>query len=82
MGGTQLVPTISYRHCHLEKQKKELKVVSFLASFGPHYASGKNQILTNPELPTLNVAFSRFSRVPIEELAADHEETAALAATT
>lgn len=25
-----------------KKQNKELKVVSFLASFGPHYGSGKN----------------------------------------
>lgn len=44
-----------------KRQREELKVISFLAALGPHYASAKNQLLTDDEVPTLNATFSRLS---------------------
>lgn len=50
-----------------KKQQEQLKVVSFLSGLDVHYVSARNQLLSGSDLPTLNVSFSRLSRIPIAE---------------
>lgn len=68
----------------MEETKEQLKVVSFLSGLDVQYTSAKNQLLSGTELPSLNVAFSRLSRIPVEDIAEPiiDNEKSAVAATT
>lgn len=49
-----------------KKQREDLKVVTFLAGLSSTYASAKEQYLTGSKLPSQNTAFSRLSRIAVE----------------
>lgn len=60
-------------------QTEQLKVVSFLSGLDAHYGSAKNQLLYGSELPSLNVAFSRLSWIPVHHDALSTADSMALA---
>lgn len=43
-----------------------MKVISFLSALNSQYESAKNQILAGADLPSLNAAFSRLSRISVD----------------
>lgn len=43
-----------------------MKVISFLSALNSQYESAKNQIITGADLPSLNAAFSRLSRISVD----------------
>lgn len=49
-----------------KKQREKWKVLTFLSGLNSEYASARSQMLTGSALPSLNVAFSRLSRLGID----------------
>lgn len=58
-------------------------MVPFLASLGPSYSLAKSQILTSPDLLSLNAVVSRLSHLSLDEdFDIGDEESTGLAAIT